>query len=106
MREFFDFDPLTGVTEYVEFHPDNTFSITTEQDVEPFLDFCKELERSQIPDANFKKEGWLYACIPPVVQAQMFKRGINIMDPNDSKKVLQTINSDYQYCKVTHRHHE
>lgn len=103
-REFFDYDPLTGVTEYVEWHGD-TFSITSEQDVQPFLDFAAELRNTQIPDGNFRKEGWLYACIPPVVQAQLFKRGINIMDKNDNKKVVSTINTDYPYCKVTHRHH-
>ena len=105
-RELFDVDPLTGVQEYLEWSPDgSTFSITTEQDVEPFLDFVKELANSGVPDGNFRKEGWLYACIPPVVQAQMFKRGVNILDPNHTKRVVQEINQNYPYCKTTHRHH-
>lgn len=105
-RELFDVDPLTGVQEYLEWSADGkTFSITTEQDVEPFLDFAKELTNSQVTDGNFRKEGWLYAMIPPVVQAQMFKRGINILDPNDTAKVVSSINVDYPYCKTTHRHH-
>lgn len=105
-REFFDYDPLTGVTEYVDWSADGkTFSITAEQDIDPFLDYAKELANSQIPDGNFRKEGWLYAMIPPVVQAQMFKRGINIMDKNDTKAVVRAVNQDYPYCKTTHRHH-
>jgi hypothetical protein len=104
-REFLDIDPLTGVAEYVEWHPDGTFSITTEQDVEPVLDFCKELANSGISDGNFKGEGWLYAAIPPVVQAELFKRGINILDQNDTKRLIDEINRNYSHLKTTHRHH-
>lgn len=105
-REFFDYDPLTGVTEYLEFTSEGKFHITQEQDIEPFLDFAKELANSGVTDGNFRKEGWLYAIIPPVVQAQMFKRGINILDKNDAKKVVRTINADYPWLKTTHKHHE
>ncbi len=104
-REFFDYDPLSGVTEYLEFTDDGKFHITQEQDVEPFLDFCKELTNSLATDGNFRKEGWLYAAIPPVVQAQLFRKGVNILDPNDNKRLLQEINTNYAYCKTTHRHH-
>ncbi len=103
-REFFDYDPLSGVTEYVEFHGD-TFSITSEQDVEPILDFCKELANTRVGDGNFRGEGWLYAAIPPVVQAQLFKKGVNILDPNDNKRLLEEINRNYSFFKTTHRHH-
>lgn len=104
-REFFDYDPLTGETEYLEFTGDGRFHITTEQDVQPYLDFAAEMRNSQIPDGNFRKEGWLYAIIPPVVQAQLFKRGINILDKNDNKRVLNEINQNYPYLKTTHRYH-
>ena len=103
-REFFDYDPVSGVTEYVEFHGD-TFSITSEQDVEPVLDFCKTMANTGGAEDNFRGEGWLYAAIPPVVQAQLFKKGVNIMDPNDNKRLLEEINTNYVYCKTTHRHH-
>jgi len=103
-REFFDYDPLTGVTEYVEWAGDK-FHITSEQDVEPVLDFAKCLANTAATDPGFKSEGWLYAVIPPVVQSQLFKKGINFMDRGDMKKVLSEINTNYQYCKTTHRHH-
>jgi len=105
MREFFDYNPNTGETEYLEF-ADGKFHITTEQDVQPYLDYAAELRNTQVTDGNFRKEGWLYAIIPPVVQAQMFKRGINLLDKNDAKKVVKDINQNYPWLKCTHRHHE
>ena len=110
-REFFDYDPLTGITEYLEFSSDGkTFSIHSEQDVEPILNFCKELANTGTTDGNkrgegFRGEGWLYASIPAVVQAQMFKKGINILDPNHTKAVVDSVNRDYPYCKTTHKYH-
>ena len=105
-REFFDYDPLTGTTEYLEFTGDGKFHITTEQDVEPVIEYAKFLANTGLTDGNLRKEGWLYAIIPPVVQASMFKRGINFLDKNDAKKVVRTINADYPYLKTTSKHHE
>lgn len=104
--EHFDYDPLTGVTEYVEFSADGkTFSIRSEQDVQPYVDFAKFLANTGGTEVNFRKEGWLYAIIPPVVQAQMFKRGINILDQTHTKAVVKEINTNYPYLKTTHRNH-
>lgn len=104
-REFLEYCPTSGAAEFVEWHMDGTFSITTEQDVEPVLEFTKALAREQITDGNFRKEGWLYASIPAVVQLKMLQRGVDIMDPNDTKKMIDLINQDFPYCKTTHRHH-
>lgn len=103
--EFFDHDPLTGMVEYYEETSDGKIHIHTYQDVEPVMDWCKELANSGVPDGNFRKEGWLYAIIPPVIQAEMLKRGINFLDQNDVKKVVEVINKDYPVFKTTHRHH-
>lgn len=104
-REFFDYDPITGVTEYLEFTADGKFHITQEQDVEPAMDFAKFLANTNATDFGIKQEGWLYAIIPPVIQAAMFKRGINILDKNDTKKVVADINANYPYLKTTAKHH-
>jgi hypothetical protein len=104
-REFFDYDPVTGVTEYVEWNTDGTFSIHSEQDVQPMVDYCKHLANTGGTDHNFRGENWLYASIPPVVQAQMFKKGINILDPNHTKAVVDEVNANYPHLKTTHRHH-
>ena len=105
--EFFDYDPLTGLTEYVEFAPDGkTFSIRTEQNVEPYVDFAKFLANTGATEPGFRYEGWLYALIPPGVQAEMFKKGINFMDKGSVGRVVKEINTNYPYLKTTHRHHE
>jgi len=69
------------------------------------MDFTKSLANEGQPDGNFRKEGWLYAIIPPIIQAEMFKKGVNFMDPNDIGRVVDEINVNYPYFKTTHRHH-
>jgi hypothetical protein len=104
--EHFDYDPVTGLTEYLDFSADGkTFSIRTVQDVEPFVDYAKFLANTGGTDHNFRGEGWLYAIIPPGVQAEMFKKNINILDKADTKRMLKEINTNYPYLKTTHRHH-
>ena len=104
-REFFDYDPITGIEEYLEFTSDGKVHLTYEQDVQPYIDYAKEIANGGHAEGNFKGEGWLYAIIPPVVQAQMFKRGINFMDKTHTKRVLKEINTNYPWLKTTHRHH-
>ena len=104
MREFFDYDPITGLAEYVEF-ADGKMHLTYEQDVEAVLNHTKALANEGLPDKNFKGEGWLYAIIPAVVEMQMRKKGINLMDPTHVGKVVKEINENYPLLKTTHRHH-
>lgn len=103
-REFFDFDPLTGLTEYIE-EVDGAVHLTYEQDVEPILNHTRALANEGLPDGNFRKEGWLYAVIPAVVEMQLRAKGINLMDQNDIGRVVQEINQNYPLLKTTHRHH-
>ena len=103
--EFFDFDPFTGLEEYVEMDSDGMIHIHTYQDVEPILDHCKALANEGLPDGNFRKEGWLYAIIPTVVQLELLKKGIDLKNQNDLPKVVDEINQNYPLLKTTHRHH-
>ena len=103
--EFFDYDPVTGLTEYYEETADGQIQIHTYQDVQPVIDYCKALANEGTPDANFRKEGWLYAVIPAIVVGQLMKKGISIYEPNDTKRVVDEINSNYPWLKTTHRHH-
>lgn len=105
-KQFFDFDPLTGVTEYYVTDPlTGKIGIHYEQDVEPLIDFCKAMVNEQVGDKNFKGEGWLYAAIPVVVQMELRKKGIDILDENDTPRLLAEINSNYPWLKTSHRHH-
>jgi len=105
VREFFDYDPVTGVTEYYE-EADGKISIHTEQDVQPMLDYAKALANEGIPDAGWKKNGVsVYAILPVTVLGQMAKKGIRFLDQNHVKAVVDEINQNYPHLKTTYKHH-
>ena len=103
-REFFDFDQLTGLAEYVE-EVDGKIHLTYEQDVSAVVDYTKALANEGLPDGNFRGEGWLYAVIPPVVELELRKKGLNLTNPDDLKRIVDEINQNYPLLKTTHRHH-
>jgi hypothetical protein len=104
--EFFDYDPFTGLSEYYEATPDGKIHIHTYQDVEPIMDYCKALAHEGLPDDNWKKNNVsVYAILPAVLQGALFKKGINILDPNDVGKVVREVNTNYPAFKTTHKHH-
>lgn len=106
-REFFDYDPVTGVTEYYEETSDGQFHLHYRQDVEPFMDAAQRLRNEGGPDAAWKKTGMtMYAQLPMVIVAHMMKRGINVFDQNDMPKVIKEINTTYANFKTTDKHHE
>lgn len=105
--ELFDYDPITGVAEYYEEHSDGKISIHSVQDVEPAMDAAQRLRNSGSPDEAWKKTGTtMYAALPLGIVGDMMKRGINIFDPNDLKKVIHEVNTTYSNFKTTHKHHE
>jgi hypothetical protein len=105
MREFFDYDPLTGATEWYE-EADGKISIHTEQDVEPILDWCKKLANEGLPDDNWKKnEVSVYAVLPAVVLGHLAKKGVRFLDPNHVGRVVEEINQNFPYLKTTYKHH-
>jgi hypothetical protein len=105
--EFFDYDPLTGMTETYEETPDGKMHIHTYQDVEPYMDAAKRIANSGTADETWKKRGvTTYAIIPPIIQGHMLKRGINFMDQNDIGRVVHEMNTTYANFKTTHKHHE
>ncbi len=105
--EWFDYDPLTGITEYYEESSDGMIHIHSVQDVEPIMDAAKRIANSGTADDAWKKQGaTMYAVIPPIIQAAMLKRGINLFDQNDIGRVVHEMNTTYANFKTTHRHHE
>lgn len=106
--EWFDFDPITGLEEWVSFESDGKFHIHYRQEVEPIMDFTKEMANSQLPDGNFKKEGWLYAALPMIAIMKMREKGFNALGEHGkdgTKYLLKEINENYPFFKCTHRHH-
>lgn len=107
-REFFDFDPLTGLAEYVEF-VDGKVHLTYEQDVEPILDLAASIRNQGLLEHNLGGGAAMdyhhYAVVPAVVQMQMLQKGINIADQNATGRVVREINENYPYLKTTTRYH-
>ena len=108
MPDFLDYDPLTGITHLFDYDEDtNTAFIRTEQDIEPFLKRTAELANTGAKDDGIKRDFWHYADLPPVVQLELRKKGIDIYskDPTMIRRMFAEINTNYARCKVTHKRH-
>src|SRR6185503_14228490 len=109
MSEFFDYDPLTGVTQFIDHDPENPYkmSIHTVQDIEPVLEQAKMSRNNQLRDNGIKESWWHYASIPLAVCMQLRKKGLEIFDPKvDAKRVNQEINTHYPALKMTDKQHD
>jgi hypothetical protein len=105
-KQFFDYDPITGLTEYYEETSDGKFHIHTYQDVEPFKDSAMRIRNEGGPDEAWKKQGvTMYAQLPMIVVHDLLKKGINVFDQNDIGKVVSEIETNYSAFKTTYKHH-
>ena len=96
-KTYFGMDELTG-----------TIQITTEQELTGFLERMKQMRRDSSERWNKGvKEEWLhYASIPSVVIMELKNKGIDVFNPEDEKKLLAELNSNYPYLKtVDHKTH-
>lgn len=109
MAEFFDYDPTHQTTSYFDFDElTGTASIRKEQDVQPYLDHAKEIRNTQAADKSLKNDGYWcqYAIIPQVVEVALLNKGINIHNPDHTKKMMAEINTNYPWLKTTDLHHD
>ena len=105
--EFFDYDPITGLTEYYEETGDGKIHIHTYQDVQPYLDAAERLRNEGSPDEVWKRDGvTMYANLPMSIVGEMMKKGINVFDQNDLPRVIHEVNTTYSRFKTTYKHHE
>lgn len=104
MPEFFDYDPLTGISYFTEQQGDDTLLIRT-QDVQPLLDRNKAMANEGVMDKGIKENWWHYCDIPAVVELELRKKGIDIYNPDHGKRMFQEINANYPYLKRTHKTH-
>ena len=95
MKEVFEVIPELGVTRYMDVEEDGTVHIYTEQDCSALVDQCKREANEGGKDAGIKRGLWHYAELPFVVIADLYNKGINPFDPNNTKRLLEEISQNY-----------
>ena len=108
MAQFFDYDPLTGVTEYFDYDESTgEAKIIHSQDVSAALDRSKSLANTGATDQGIKKGMWNYATLPQTVQIAMRAKGIDIYskEPSMVNRMLKEIDENYPWCKNTTKKH-
>jgi hypothetical protein len=107
MSDFFEIDPFSGIrTDFKWNENDQEYTLLRSADVEPVLDFSKEMAADRSVSQKGIKQGfWLYAKLPPIVILQMRAKGINVFDQNDEAKMFAEINEHYPYLKLTQGNH-
>ena len=105
MRKLFDYDPLTGVTQY--FHYDELtggWGIETEQDCTKIIEDNKTLQNHDTYSKDgIKKEWWHVASIPVIIQEKWLREdGIDIYNKDHWPRVKRKLNDpDFRYLKAT-----
>jgi hypothetical protein len=103
MGVFFDDDPNTGVTQTFDYDPvTEDVRLTSTQDLDNFFEQVKR--KRDNPDAwakGVKEEFAHYASIPPVIEMELLKQGIDIHNPHQTKELMKAINTKYPFLKVT-----
>lgn len=97
-------DPYTGVTEInVASDDDVDVTVHRQQDVEPLLNLTAEARNTKAVDKKGNLN--LYCSIPMVVCYELYKKGINVFNPDHMPRVLKEINSSYPHLKYTDKTH-
>lgn len=105
MASFLEFNPQTGVEQWVDGDDSNRLQVHYRQDVEPLLDVALRERNEGASDARWRKTGMaLYARIPLVVMMEIkTKYGVDILSANKAHwaKAFPIIDRDYPYLKST-----
>ena len=105
MPIFFDYDPITGITQEFDYDPiTDQIHLHHRQDVSKILDDIKE-KRLQAKGLGHVETFAHYATIPAIVELQLKKKGISLTDKNATKALMREIESNYPYCKTTEKKH-
>lgn len=104
-REFFGFDPMTGITRYIEDIGDGKRVATSEQDATALVERNKRWANEGAKDRGIK-EGWWHVCdVPPTIWLEMKRKGMDILSPDNAefKRALRYIQANYPHLKTTHK---
>lgn len=106
-KQLLNFDPVTGLITYSA-QEDGKEIIGYKQDVEPILEVCAEMRKTD----DFWNEGVKnsfvhYASVPDAIILRMWiEDKCNFYDKNERPRILRLINTKYPECKVTTKNHE
>lgn len=108
MSILFDYDPLTGVSQHFDYDPvTEEIRLTSSQDLSFLMEQLKQKRNN--PEAWKKgvKESFAhYATIPPLIELELKKKGIDIYNPHQTKEIMREINTNYPFLKATTARHE
>lgn len=104
-KRLFDYDPLTNTTQWFHYDPETrTSTIETVQDVEPYINYARELQNDpEYSKQGMKDEFWHVARIPnTIIEKWMVEDGIDVFNKDHWKKVKQKLNSpDWRYLRTS-----
>jgi hypothetical protein len=103
MPAFIDKNPYSGLEHWVDQNEDDETRHYQFQDVEPILDYAKEMRAERAGERNMRSHDMLhFATIPEVVIIKLLNEyGVNVFDRNDYPKLFKLLNGEFAYLKTT-----
>ena len=106
MGKWLEYNPNNGVVETNVFDEESgLLTLAKSEDVEPLLDQNAEIRNTRMTAPGEKKGFALYARIPVTVQYELLNKGISVLNKHHRKRLLDEINQNYPYLKVTNKTH-
>ena len=109
MASFLEYNPQTGVQQWVDVDHNNRLQVHYEQDVEPLIDLASHERNGNYSDTAWRKTGLaLYARIPPVTVLELkHKYGVDLLSgkKDHMARALRIIDQDYPKLKCTEKQH-
>lgn len=103
--ELFNYDPLTGATEYYDFDPmSGVAKVTAVQELSPLLDHNQALRNEGIKHKTGSPIRH-YATVPLTVILEMKAKGIDFYAKDDQSKIIREIEANYPHLKVDNMRH-
>jgi hypothetical protein len=103
MPAFIDKNPYTGTSHYVDQNEDSETRNYVCADVQPVLDYAKEMRATRSGEKQMRDYDMLhFATIPEVVIVKLLNEyGVNVFDRNDYPKLFRLLNGEFAYLKTT-----
>lgn len=110
-RRLLDYDPITGVSCFVEFDVNGDMHIDHHQDYSATVAVA-EHNKALRNEEDYTKKGiksdyWHYASIPNIwVMKWKQELGVDLYNRDHMKKVMKLLNTEYQWMKTTDKVHD